>query len=138
MTVQCSDQLIIDSASFALPDMHLYAVCVGDIDQPQKSSRYPLAAIPSKSKMTVCSALWRGYVAVYRLREDGTLALEQMKYPFSGTVAPDDIGEVLHGDFWLELRTSFMGDIVRVPFQNGQIMLDRGTWRFAPGVSMPA
>lgn len=68
--------------------------------------------------------------------EDGFLALERMEYPFSEGVVPDQVNEILEGDFWLELRVWFMGDKVRVSFQNGRVQLDRSTWRFAPGLPL--
>lgn len=136
MTSQCPDILIVDTDSISLPEMQLYGVHVGDIDSPRGSSGYAFKTSPNKEKMTECSALWRGYVSVYRVMEDGSLVFERMEYPFSEGVVPDQVNEILEGDFWLELRVGFMGDKVRVPFQNGRVQLDRSTWRFAPGLPL--
>lgn len=137
MTSQCPDILIVDTDSISLPDMQLYGVHVGDIDRPRGSSGYAFKTSPNEKKMTECSALWRGYVSVYRLKENGVLALERMEYPFSEGVGPDQVNEILKGDFWVELRVWFMGDKVRVPFQNGRVQLDRSTWRFVTGLPLP-
>jgi hypothetical protein len=74
-------------------------------------------------------------MSTYRLK-DGTLALELMEYQFCDGVVADEVNEVLRGDFCLELRVWFLGDVIRVSFRNGLVSLDRSTWRFSPGLPL--
>lgn len=137
MTAQCPDILIVDVESILLSGLQLYGVCIGDIDEPRKSSNYVFVSSADETKMTECTALWRGYLSAYRLKSNGTLVLERMEYPFSDGVVADEINEILLGDFWLDLRVWFMGDAVRIPFRDGLVSLDRSTWRFSSGVPLP-
>jgi hypothetical protein len=129
MTAQRPEILIVDAEKFRLPATKLYAVCVGDIDEPTSSSRYNFQTQGNQAKMTVCTALWRGYISTYRLRADGTLILERLEYPFTKGAAPDEVLEVIHGDFWLDLRESFLGRGMRIPFVDGKIITDESLWR---------
>lgn len=117
--------------------MELYGVIIGDIDKPNSWSRYKFNTAGDSSKMVECSALWRGYVSTYRLRDNGTLVLEKLEYPFSDDAAPDHVQEILQGDFWIDLREWFMGEGFRVPFIDGVIQSNRALWRSKSGVSMP-
>jgi hypothetical protein len=99
-------------------------------------SRYNFVSAGDPEKMVECSALWRGYVSSYRLRADGKLVLEKFEYPFSDDAAPDQVHEILQGDFWIDLREWFMGEGFRVPFVDGVIQSDKALWRKTDGVSI--
>lgn len=137
MTSQCPDVLIVDTDMVSLSDLDLYGVNVGDIDNIKNSWSYPFVSAANKSKFTDSTALWRGYISVYRIKMDGSIVLERMEYPFSEGVPADEVSETLIGDFWLDLRVWFMGDSVRVPFRDGNLQADRKTWRFLPGLPLP-
>ena len=66
MTAQCTDIWIVDEASISLSSMGLYGVRIGEIDELRKSSEYVFASSADETKMTGCTALWRGYVSTYR------------------------------------------------------------------------
>lgn len=134
MTIQAPERLERDDGAAELPPLKLYGVVVGDIDKPESSGGYPFMAKGDPSKMTLCTALWRGYVSGYRLRADGSLVLERFEYPFTPGAAPDLAHEVLAGDFWIELREWFMGSGVRVPFREGRIVQDVSEWRNFEGI----
>lgn len=137
MTTQCPEILAVDMESISFSNWELYGVSVGDIDKPQEAKNYPFESTADESKITPCTALWRGYVSAYRLRSNGTLVLEHLEYPFTFGSAPDQVDEILRGDFWLELRSWFMGDSMRVPFRDGKVDADKRNWRSTPGLPIP-
>jgi hypothetical protein len=134
MTAQFSETLIADAGSIELPTMRLYEIVTGDIDKPRPWPTYVFATKGDAKKMTMCSALWRGYISSYRLTAQGTLILERLEYPFTEDVQPVDVHEPLNGDFWLDLRESFMGDGFLVPFVDGKVVADRTRWKPTEGV----
>jgi hypothetical protein len=109
--------------------MRLYGIVVGDLDDPKSRTSYAFTSTREPPKTTMFSALWRGYVATYRLTADGTLVLERREYPLAKGTPPDVLHEPLRGDFWLDLRESFFGAGVLVPFVEGKIQTDRSLWR---------
>ena len=133
MTAQIPEVLIVEPGSIDLPQMSLYGVFISDLDAPELGARYTFANRGSKDKMMRCSLLWRGCVSKYRLKIDGTLVLERLEYPFTEGVLPDEVNEPLQGDFWLDLRESFSGDRVRIPFVDGKIVADKTHWKFRTG-----
>ncbi len=137
MTTQLAEILVADPGAIELPNMQLFGVITGDINKPRSCSRYNFVTAGDPAKMVACSALWRGYVSSYRLRADGMLVLEKLEYPFTDNAAPDQVHEVLQGDFWLDLREWFMGEGFRVPFVDGVIQSDKALWRKKDGVSLP-
>lgn len=136
MTNQVPDILIVDSGAIELPAMELYGIVAGNLDEPASRGPYLFVTKANKAKTTICSALWHGYVSTYRLGPDGSLTLEQLAYPFTRGVAPDEVHEILCGDFWLDLRTSFTGDGVQVPFANGKIIEDQTRWKRREGYDL--
>lgn len=135
MTMQAPEVLERDDGAVELPPLKLFGVLVGDIDDPSSSKTYPFMRKGDPSKVTMCTALWRGYVSVYRLRANGHLVLERIEYPFTPGAAPDSVNEVLSGDFWIELREWFMGGGIRVPFQDGRIVSKTSEWRRFEGIA---
>ncbi|NHZ96398.1 hypothetical protein [Massilia sp. CCM 8734] len=133
MTNQASEILIIESAAIDLPAMALYGVVAGNLDEPASWGPYLFETKGNKAKMTMCSALWRGYISTYRLRSDGTFCLEKLNYPFTEGAAPDEVQELLRGGFWLDFRESFTGDGVKVPFANGYLVCDQTRWKRREG-----
>lgn len=134
MTMQCPEVLIVESGAVEVPPMQLFAILVGDMDNPKFWARYKFTTTGDPSKMVMCTALWCGYISTYRLRADGTLTLERLEYPFTEGAPADEVKEVLTGDFWLDLRKSFMGgDEVKIPFIDGKIQADQSLWRRSAG-----
>lgn len=133
MTMQAPEILEIESGAVELPDMKLYGVLVGNIDDPKSWASYPFLTLGTKEKMTMCSSLWRGYISTYKLKADGTLTLEKLEYPHTREAKPDLVHEVLQGNFWLDLRETFFGNGVRVPFVEGKIVADRSQWKYKEG-----
>lgn len=136
MTQQLAEKLLVDPGAAELPQMQLFGVIVGDIDDPKSWSGYRFTSKGDPKKTSACTALWRGWVSTYRLKADGTLSLERLEYPYTDGAAPDQVSETLTGDFWLDLRESFMGAGTRVPFVAGRIEPDRSKWRHRPGISV--
>ncbi|MFM2477730.1 hypothetical protein [Celerinatantimonas sp. MCCC 1A17872] len=85
---------------------------------------------PTPSKNVISTALYRGYIAEYKLTKDGTLILLSYSYPTSRKeYKTDAVNEIVHGDFSLEFRESFFGTKTIVPFHNGKIVIDKSQWR---------
>jgi len=135
MTMQAPEVLEREVGAPDLPDLKLFGIQVGDIDEPRASRSYPFAHKGDPSKITMCTALWRGYVSAYRLNSDGRLTLVRFEFPFTPEIAPDHVEEQLVGDFWLDLRAWFMGDGIRVPFRDGRLVADQTQWRPFDGVA---
>jgi hypothetical protein len=129
MTHQLAERIIIDPGASLLPEMLLFGVLVGNIDDPKSWSGYAFATKGDSRKLTSFTGLWRGWVSTYRLTTEGTLILEQLEYPFTDGAAPDQVSETVNGDFWLDFRESFFGAATRVPFIDGHIQCDRSQWR---------
>lgn len=134
--MQMPEVLILEHGTFELPKFQLYGVMVGDIDNSKTWSGYKFSVVGDPTKMRMCTALWRGCVSTYVLRSNGTIHLKQLEYPFTEGVEPDEVDEKLIGDFWLDMRKSFMGDAVRVPFVDGHIEVTESNWRTREGISV--
>jgi hypothetical protein len=133
MTIQAPEVLLVDPGSIELPAMRLYSILVGNIDDPKTIRSYNFKTKGAEAKIRVSTALWRGYISTYRLRADGTLMLERLEYPFATRATSDEVHEVLEGDFWLDLRETFVGEGVKVPFSQGKIVGDRTRWKLKEG-----
>lgn len=134
MTAQMPDVLESLHRGCDLAGLALYGVACGDPTtnhgwgEPYVFQRQPR---PPADAAT-CTALWRGYVASFRLYPDGRLALVRYTYPsFDPHGAPDHV-ETLHeeltGDFWLVLKADFCGPRTYVPFVAGRVVVDRRRW----------
>lgn len=121
--------------------LHLYAIVRGkQPSRPRWNNQYPFAHRPRPSNDAVCAKLWRGYLAYYRLTEEGRLILMRYEYPFDPSQPADEVNELLDGDFWLVMKESFYGDCTYVPFLDGRIQSDRQLWQHGPndvGVEKP-
>lgn len=126
MTEQAADQLINEC-----PQVHLAGLRVYDVvrEHSRRGVSYRFTTQPSPNSENVNTALWKGYLSKYRLAVDGRLILEAFEYPVvKGSPRIDVIGERLSGDFWLEMRPSFLGPRVFIPFHDGVIEVDTAKW----------
>jgi hypothetical protein len=134
MTAQISEKLVIDHPDLDVGDRHLYRVVRGD----PHAGRQQLAccetiARPNPPRHSICTALYRGHIACYRLGPDGDLRLTGFRYPdFSRrrdkAAGTQDEDEAITGDFWLDLRPGFFRESLYVPFVDGKVVLDRTRW----------
>ena len=129
MTDQISDKLSVEFPGLSLDDWRLYGVITGDPTQNYGwGEPYPFRTKPSPPKNPPCSALWRGYVASYRLTLDGHLCLTGYEYPFAKHHPPQEVSERLEGDFWLVLKTQFRAPRMYLPFVSSTVVPDPARW----------
>ncbi|PRQ04876.1 hypothetical protein [Enhygromyxa salina] len=77
----------------------------------------------------VATSCYRGYVATFRLRTNGTLHLTRYTYWPDGKETSVTVKEQLSGDFWMVMTREFFGPRTYVPFHVGEIVEDRAVWR---------
>jgi hypothetical protein len=128
VTAQYPDILINEHPRVAFENLSPYLLFRGDVGGNRERLVLPVSPdyVPEKRN----SALWRGYIATFRLAADGTLSLISYGYPTpEGATLKQEIanGEI-NGDFWLELRPFCSGPKTRVPFCAGRIVEDRTQW----------
>lgn len=128
MTAQVSDQLALEHPGLTLGEWRLYAVISG---HPDKSNHgwgegRPYKSDPGQAPWRT-TANWKGYIIHFRLKADGRLVLDYFRYDTPGT-PPRVCGEILEGDFYLVLKSTFQGPRLYIPFQNGLINLDQKAW----------
>ena len=78
----------------------------------------------------VSSNLWRGFLATFRLNENGTFELVCLEYPdVSGS--RQDFNIVYGGDFFVAFQIGFGVEFSSktIPFENGKIVEDQSTWQ---------
>jgi hypothetical protein len=102
---------------------------------------YKLKSKIEKTEKLVCSALWRGYIATYTLKEDGSLFLTKLSYPeiFDGShinAREKEVLEKIEGNFFIEFRASFFGKRFKVPFNNGIIDLNKSNWIYEDEINL--
>src|SRR5262245_1902702 len=132
MTAQYPDKLVNKHPRVKLDGLHLYGVIRGD----PRTSRAgwgdgdAFATRPRRpSPATLCTALWRRYVATFVLQPDGRLRLAVFEYPGALTDRrTQEVDELLAGDFWMVLKPEFEGLRTYVPFQDGVVVEDRAAW----------
>jgi hypothetical protein len=131
MTVQLSDKLLNDHPRVRLNGLSVYGIVSGDIrtnhgwGEPYVFPTLPTPPVDAER----CSALWRGYIANFRLYPDGRLQLIGYDYPFSqGKGHRKNVGAWLTGDFWMVLKRSFYGPRTYVPFREGVVVEDTAAW----------
>lgn len=129
MTQQFPEKLEIEPGAPVVPAMRLFGVIAGNVDNPKTWTRYPYKSQGAPSKTTPCTALWRGWVSTFLLKADRQLVLKQLSYPLSQETLPDFADEILEGNFWLDFRESFFGNGIRVPFNQGRMIVDSACWR---------
>lgn len=138
MTAQLPDHLESLHRGCDLTGLHLHGVCCGDPTTNHGWGEPYVFARPPRPPAEAgrCSALWRGYVASFRLYPDGRLALVRYTYPaFDEDGAPDPfeaLHEELTGDFWLVMKEQFHGPRTYVPFVRGRVVTDRRRWLHEP------
>lgn len=129
MPAQLPDRLVNDHPQVDFGTLQLFAIVRGRRRaRPRWDNQYPFIHPPRPSKEAVHPRLWRGYVAQYRLRPDGSLVLESYQYPFDPLQPDETLHEVLEGDFWLLMKATFFGDCTYIPFRQGRIETDRALW----------
>jgi hypothetical protein len=74
------------------------------------------------------SALWRGYIADFRLSPEGALTLIAFHYPLALGKPTVQVSERLEGNFWLVMKSHFEGDRVYIPFEAGMLVTDEQQW----------
>ena len=133
MTTQSPEKLINDCPDIDFGQLKLYGIVTGDVVDPYQNGKYPLENPPDPpGDQKTFSALWRGYIAHYRLDHDGRLTLESYTYPNSHSLGRKNrtvVNERLLGDFWLVMRRAFKSPSTYVPFRDGLIITDRSQWR---------
>jgi hypothetical protein len=119
MTHQASDRLINDFDSLDIQGLHLYNVSF-DLPEP-----------PNVDENYSCSALWRGYIATFRINQSGTFELLQFEIPhFSGEPTIQKIESGLYwGDFEITLRPFFTGPNTTIPFRSGVVVPEKHNWK---------
>jgi hypothetical protein len=131
MTAQAPDALINNHPRVKLRGLHLYRIIRGDTRANHGwGERYIFTKTPQPPKdVPRCSALWRGYIARFRLDEEGRLELVSYRYPLSLTKSTtESVGELLTGDFWLVLKHNFFGPRTYVPFKDGKLVEGESAW----------
>ena len=129
MSEQLPEKLHNDCQEIDFGDLKLYAIVHGKrANKPRWSNQYPFIHRSKPSNEAVCSVLWRGCVAHFRLLADGRLRLERYEYPYDPRQPAEAVDEILQGHFWLLMKSSFFGDCTYVPFVDGRIVTDRERW----------
>jgi len=131
MTAQVPDRLVNDHPRVKFRRLHLYGIIQGDVRSNHGwGERYRFAKPPDPPKdRRTCTALWRGYVATFRLDAHGELELVSYRYPLASSKSTTQaVHEKLSGDFWLVLKRNFFGPRTYVPFKDGKIIEDASTW----------
>lgn len=130
MTVQSPDDLTCNCELADFGELSLYAVITGDITAAHGwGTRYPFRNQPSvPPDSTVCSALWRGYIAEYAIDNDGCMSLVAYRYPLAPNKPCVELNERLEGDYWLVMKSRFIGKRVYVPFRAGVLVTDEAEW----------
>lgn len=126
MTDQISDKLINECPDVDFDGLSLRAL----IRSQPESAEQELVRFERKPKKvkSLCSALWRGYVASYLLAAEGTLKLVQYAYPFCEKTETESFEETVGGDFWLVMKAGRKGETVFVPFRSGHVVSDETSW----------
>jgi hypothetical protein len=138
MTAQMPDEVVNLDPRLNLGDLRLYAVVQGDITADHGwGTFYPFQRKPTLiDERFWCSALWRGYVAHYRIDAEARVTLVRFGYPFRHDLPEDeraeDIGEELIGDYWLVFKDRFFGPRTYVPARDGRVVPERDQWSFEP------
>jgi len=70
---------------------------------------------------------WKGYHEAWKLRADGRLVLDRIEFDEYGR-EPLVANEVVEGDLFLVLKSTFESPRVYIPFESGVIVLDRSRW----------
>lgn len=132
MTAQLPDRLENRHPTLDLGDLELYGVSRGT--PPSALAPYAFTAeVERPEGLQLCSALWSGYVGVFRVDPDATVTLEGYAFPFTEPHVPDEaklqrVGERLTGDFWLCLRPDFFAPTTWLPARDGVLSTDPNTW----------
>lgn len=136
MTIQIADKFVSHFNDINFEGFQLYAVLRGDPADKRNRIVYSLKNSPDKDKLEVSSACWEGYACSYELSEKGELALIGFWYPLALYTEPDEVYEVLEGDFWVCLRKEFFGDSLYVPFLDGKMVTNRDIWYEDPSFKL--
>ena len=142
MTAQMPDELDNQCPALDLNGLDLYGIVRGDITTNHGwGEPYVFRCPPGRADSgSVCSALWRGHIAKFRIDADGRVMLVGYAYPTFEVIENDlrrtdrtaAVGELQTGDLWLVLKRRFFGPRVYVPARDGRLLIDRAAWVLEP------
>jgi hypothetical protein len=129
LTAQIPEKLVNNAENIDFGEFHIHSICVSKPADFNNWKGYPFKNKGNMDKFVASSACWRGYVSVYELAPSGELTLIRFEYPFGREKREHDkVNELLVGNFWLELRESFFGSKMFIPFKDGKIVDDESEW----------
>lgn len=131
MTVQAPEKLVNEHPRVDLSGLSLYGVIRGDCrsNHGYGDGNAFMTRPSPPADATVCTALWRGYIATFVLQADGRLRLECFEYPLDiENWRRQEVNELLVGDFWMLMTHVFFGPRTYVPFRDGAIVEDKEQW----------
>lgn len=130
MTAQFSDILVNECESVDFSSLSLCAVLVGDVSNIQDVKPYVFSHKATRNKLNIFTACWRGYISKYKLNDTKTLKLVGFEYPalLPHVIEPDEVSELVSGDFWLDMRAEFFEGSIYIPFRNGKLVVDENEW----------
>ena len=129
MTAQAPEQLINEHPSVDFGSMNLYGVIRGNVSANHGwGTPYEFLHAPRPLKRARAnSALWRGFVASFRLTSKGNLIL--CGYAYSDADQEEEsFEELLHGEFWMVMKHNFFGPRTYIPFHEGRIVESVADW----------
>lgn len=94
------------------------------------SADLPIEPCPPDDHLS-STGLYRGYVATWRLNDDGTLELLRFEFPnyIEPRVVVQEVAPTkIQGDFPITFRPFFHGPNTEIPFRNGHVIEDRANW----------
>lgn len=132
MTDQISEKLECDVLD--LGAWRLYGVIRGEPSAENHgwgdNKRVYLADPGEVDSETTCTANYKGFQEHWRLSPEGRLVLVAFEYgPLTSKPRIRRIGETIHGDFYLVLKSQFEGPRMYVAFRDGLLVTDRGAWK---------
>jgi hypothetical protein len=115
-----------------LDGLYLYGVTRGDVRTSPNGwgDTNAFVAKPIRpANASICSALWRGYIAKFLLQEDGRLRLVDFEHLIGlKEWFRQPVDELLEGDFWMVLKPEFFALRTYIPFKDGLLIEDREEW----------
>jgi len=127
MTVQIPEKLHLEMLGIDIKGYKLYDILIGNPSDYINRTSYKFKQKGQQN--VIASHCRRGYVSTYVLEASGQLRLTEFDYPFGDdSDQPDKADEILEGDFWLDLRTEFLGSTIYLPFVDGAVVTDKTKW----------
>ncbi|QQQ02215.1 hypothetical protein [Lysobacter enzymogenes] len=132
MTAQRPYRLTNECEALDFSGLHLYRVLAHVPDSESgwdMRQSYRTLATPSPDTKIRCSALWSGYIPVYRVDAQARFWLVEFIYPLEKERPPESVNEPIQGDAWLFFCERFGGPAVHVPVKDGAVR-GREEWMF--------